>query len=303
MSLNIQKNTSTHNTSIRNSAIKYIIIHYTAGTTSRSGTAWNTCDWFKDANSYGSADYCVDDAMIVQYNPNPNKYYCWSIGGAKYSKMTTSRGGKYHGIATNANSISIEMCSNKTNKRSLNDLDIDWYFTEQTISNTVELVQYLLKKYNLDVDKVIMHHDVTGKHCPSMWVRNEAALKGWYEFIERIKGEIKEQTVPDVIDTSCIISINGHISGYKSKNVKGVNYVAARSFLQSLGYVVGFNDAKKRVMVDNRLTLEIPTIIEDGFSYIHLREAIEFLNKYDDFHFPQDKSIRYIPETKVIVIS
>ena len=304
MGINIRYNQNYHNTSYKQSRkIEYIVIHYTAGITSKPGSAWNTCDWFKNPNAGGSADFCVDDRDIVQYNPSLNLYYCWSVGGGKYGTMTTSRGGKYYGKCTNANSISIEMCSNKVNKRSLNDLDSDWYFTEETISNAVELVQYLLKKYNLSADRVIMHHDITGKHCPSMWVRNEEALKGWYDFITRVKGKVEEKTQSDIIDTSCNISINGHISGYKSKNVKGANYVAARSFLETLGYTVSFNDTKKRIVIDNRLTLDIPTIIENGFSYIHLRECIEFLNKYDDFHFPQDKTIRYIPETKVIVIS
>lgn len=52
-------------------------------------------------NREASADFGVDDLNIVQFNPNPLKYYCWSVGNGK---------GKY-GI-TNSNSISIEICSN-----------------------------------------------------------------------------------------------------------------------------------------------------------------------------------------------
>ena len=43
MSINIVKKTSTHNTTSRpNRDLKYIVIHYTAGTHSRSGAAANT---------------------------------------------------------------------------------------------------------------------------------------------------------------------------------------------------------------------------------------------------------------------
>ena len=57
----------------------------------------------------------------------------WAVGGKKYTSMTTSEGGKYYGICTNSNSISIEMCSNKLNTKKLGATDTDWYLTEATI--------------------------------------------------------------------------------------------------------------------------------------------------------------------------
>lgn len=296
-------NTSFHNVSYRrNRNIQYIVIHYTAGTSSKPGSAWGICSWFKEPNAGGSADYCVDDDTIVQYNPDPANYYCWAVGGAKYSHMSTSLGGKYYGKCNNVNSISIEMCSNKKDKKSLADFDRDWYFTEKTINNTVELVKELMKKYKVPVENVIMHHMVTGKHCPTMWVWNEQALQEWYTFISKVKGN-KIPDKPEVVDKVCKIAINGNIREYKSKNVKGNNYVAARPFLDDLGYTVGFNSAKKRVIVNNCLTLDVSTIIEGGTSYIHLRETIDFLNQYDDFLFIQDKTIRYDATTDTIIIS
>jgi N-acetylmuramoyl-L-alanine amidase CwlA len=44
-----------------------------------------------------------------------------------------------------------------------------------------------MDKYNIDIDHVIMHHMVNGKPCPLMWSRDENALKGWYDFIEKVK--------------------------------------------------------------------------------------------------------------------
>lgn len=606
--MKILKNTSYHNTTYRrNRKIQYIVIHYTAGVYSYSGCAWNTCDWFKNPNAGGSADFCVDDETVVQYNPDPSNYYTWAVGGRKYSSMSTSLGGTYYNKCTNMNSISVELCSNKQNKKSLGDYDKDWYFTSKTLENGSKLVQELMRKYNIPIENVIMHHHVTGKlclpldttevltvkgwkplgevqlkekivafnpntnklcfdeiqdtvepysslvlknrdfeatynhrmwwrsnsknspwkegiwgelldthssklipvcgiledlpglslsddeirllvwiqgdghykkdknneftneiefhlkkerkidrlqeilkalqitpiiyeqadntqkiiiknkrlwsekylnnkqftynwinltmeqyqvffdelivvdgnlakksycsaieenldiiqaihathntrcnkcqtghsravitstsnysvgvnskytreqcvkerttlvscvtvstgfilirqggkpfitgNCPAMWVQTESQLQGWKDFLAMIKGSYSP--IPDVVDTTCLIAINGIIREYKSKNVKGNNYVAGRAFLEDLGYIVGFNAQKQRVMVDNRLTLDISTIIEDGVSYIHLRETIDFLNKYDDFRFPQDKSIRYNPTTGVIGI-
>lgn len=305
MSINIQKNTSYNSTtSLKNRTISYIIIHYTAGTTSKSGTAWNTCEWFKNKNASGSADFCVDDANIVQYNPDIKNVYCWAIGGARYSKLSTSLGASHYGKAKNQNAISIEMCSNKKDKSNLNDNADDWYFTEATIKNTIELTKHLMKTYNTPIENVIMHHSVTGKLCPAMWTRNEASLAGWRSFIAMLKGETAiQQKVEKKTDTTCLVAINGCIKEYKTKNISGTNYIHARSFLEALGYKVGFNKIKKRVMVDNRLTLDIRTILDNGTAYIHLRDTINFLNDFDDFHFLQDKTIRYNADTGVIVIS
>jgi len=120
------------------------------------------------------------------------------------------------------------------------------------------------------------------------------------ESLDDFKDKVKNGS-QDIVDTTVNISINGKIQSYKSKNVKGTNYVEARKFLENLGYIVGFNNEKKRVTVENKLTVDVPTIIENGFSYIHLRATIDFLNKYDTFKFTQDKMVDY--KNKTIIIS
>ena len=95
-------NTSTHNTSYKyNRSIIFIVIHYTAGTNSKPGAAWNTCEWFKNPSANGSADFVVDDEYIVQYNPSIKDRYSWAVGGRKYSSMSTSLGGTYYNKCTN----------------------------------------------------------------------------------------------------------------------------------------------------------------------------------------------------------
>ena len=36
----------------------------------------------------------------------------------------------------------------------------------KTILNTVELVQYLMKKFNIPIDRVVSHKHWSGKNCP-----------------------------------------------------------------------------------------------------------------------------------------
>ena len=181
-----QKN-GTRSTSARTQKIQWLVIHYTAGVKSTPGSAINTASFFANAAT-ASADFIVDDETIVQYNADPTKRYCWAVGGGKYNSLTTLSA-EYYGKCANANSIHIEMCSSKKNKNSMKVTDDDWYITEAVIENTVELTRYLMKKYKIDLDHVIMHHQVNGKPCPQPWSKNEKALAGWADFKKRVAGE------------------------------------------------------------------------------------------------------------------
>ena len=185
--------------------IKYIALHYTAGTTSKAGTALGTAKWFANGgnpSNPASSDFLVDDRDVVQYNKDIENYYAWCVGGAKYTNPTTSLGASLYGIATNKNTISIEICRNKKNTKSLNANDTDWYFTESELNNTRELVKYLMKKYNIPIERVIMHHTVTGKLCPAMWTHNETELKGYYDFLKSIDNTVESTIIPPTTSTS-----------------------------------------------------------------------------------------------------
>ena len=185
--------------------IKYIALHYTAGTTSKAGTALGTAKWFANGGNPtnpASSDFIVDDRDIVQYNKDIENYYAWCVGGTKYTNPTTSLGASLYGVATNKNTISIEICSNKRNPKSLDANDKDWYFTDAELDNTRELVKYLMKKYNIPIERVIMHHTVTGKLCPAMWTHNETELKGYYDFLKSIDNTVESTIIPPTTSTS-----------------------------------------------------------------------------------------------------
>ena len=84
MQINITKKTSTHNTTSRpNRDLKYIVIHYTAGTHSRTGAAANIAQYFATTTVQASADFIVDDTTIVQYNPDIKNRNTWHCGGSR----------------------------------------------------------------------------------------------------------------------------------------------------------------------------------------------------------------------------
>lgn len=191
MAIKITKCTNTANTtSCAKRTPKYLVIHYTAGTKSSSGTAMSIAKYFAKPTTKASADFIVDDANIVQYNPDPTTRYCWAVGGSKYSKPSTSVGGKLYGVAKNANCISIELCSSKKNTKSLSATDTDWYFTDAVLNNGVELAKYLMGLYNIPIENVILHHEVTGKICPNPFCVNQASLVKWSAFKTRLTSNV-----------------------------------------------------------------------------------------------------------------
>lgn len=159
-----------------NRSIKYIVIHYTAGASSVAGKALATRrDWLnRPKDKQASADFVVDDKEIVQINPDITNYFCWSVGGDIYKGYG---GASLFRIATNSNVISIEMCSTLAKGTSAAAPNHDgWSVTQAVLDNTVKLVRYLMKEYNIPIDRVIRHYDVNGKACPGMIGWNDAPI-------------------------------------------------------------------------------------------------------------------------------
>lgn len=108
--MEIIKKTSTVHTGYQaNRPIKYIVLHYTAGTSSKKGVARNVAAMFGNpANRPASADFIVDDAEIVQYNGDIRNRYCYSVGDKKYAVKYNSQSASLYGICRNYNSIHTE---------------------------------------------------------------------------------------------------------------------------------------------------------------------------------------------------
>lgn len=135
--------------------IKYIVIHYVGAT----GGAEANCKWYAGANRNASAHYYVDfDGSIWQ--SVEDKDIAWHCGAKKY----------IHPECRNTNSIGIELCVR--NKGSKADTSKDWYFEDNAVVSAIELTKELMKKYNVPIENVIRHHDVTGKICPNPYVYN-----------------------------------------------------------------------------------------------------------------------------------
>ena len=160
---------SVHITPSKGRSIKYLAIHFTAGSSSIGGRAMNVKRTFE--TSQASADFCVDDRDIVQFNPDIKNNYCWAVGDSKKSTC----GASMNGIALNKNTISIEICSSCKSGFSVANANHEgWYFTEAAINNAVKIAKILMKTYNIPVERVVRHYDITGKLCPG--------IVGWNDY-------------------------------------------------------------------------------------------------------------------------
>ena len=151
------------------SSIKYIVLHYTAND---GDSDESNAKYFQAPGRNASAHYFVDDDSITQ--SVPDNFIAWSVGGKKYTDCGKTGGGKLYGAATNANSISIEMCDTQK--------DGKLQATEKTMKNAAALCMELMEKYKIDISRVIRHFDVNGKHCPAYFMDGTA----WEEFKSRL---------------------------------------------------------------------------------------------------------------------
>ena len=143
---------------------KYIVIHYTGNS---KDTAKNNAIYFGRGNRNASAHYFVDDTSIYQVVEDKNG--AWHVGNTKTE-------------VNNKNSIGIEMCCSG-----------NYTVSAKTEQNTIELVKHLMKKYNIPVENVRTHAEVTkySKTCPN-WSANN--WKRWNDFKSKLKGSTSTST-------------------------------------------------------------------------------------------------------------
>lgn len=132
-----------------------IVIHYTAnpGTTAAQNRSY--FDGLKDTGeTYASSHFIIGiEGEIIQ---------CIPANEIAYASKDR-----------NADTISIECCiPDETGK-----------FADATYQSLIELVTWLMGRYELSAEDVIRHYDVTGKACPKYYVENE---EEWLQFRQDI---------------------------------------------------------------------------------------------------------------------
>ncbi len=127
--------------------VRGIVIHYTANP---GTTAQQNRDYFEGLSlskeTYASSHFVIGlEGELIQCIP------CSEIAYASNDR--------------NADTIAIECCiPDETGK-----------FTEAAYDTLVHLTAWLMGRYDLEIEDVIRHYDITGKDCPKYYVENPSA--------------------------------------------------------------------------------------------------------------------------------
>lgn len=166
---------------VRQAAVEYLVIHYTA---SPGDTAENNGKYFAREKLGASAHYFVDEHTVVR--SVPEEFVAWHCGANRY----------VHPKCRNQNSIGIEICTKGA--------DGKYWFAPEAVERAQALVRELMKKYGIREENVLRHYDVTGKLCPAPFVEQEAwdRFKGGltvYETLETVP-EWAQATVKKLVE-------------------------------------------------------------------------------------------------------
>lgn len=142
-------------------APEWIVIHNSY----EFNTAKEIKDFFQNGanNANTSAHYCVDPTTVI-HSLDEMKYVAFHAGKPdKKNRPAAAKG------ASNETSVGIEIADGV-------NCDID-----ASIEMGIECCRYLMQKYNLGIDRVIKHQDVSGKGCPWYMISgdNPDAPDGW----------------------------------------------------------------------------------------------------------------------------
>ena len=144
---------------------QYIVIHYTANPGSTARQNRNYFENLKDTGeTFASAQFVIGlEGEIIQCVPCNEMAYCSN--------------------SLNDVCISIEMCHP----------DDTGNFNDATYNNCVYLVAKLMNYYDMDMDQLIRHYDVTGKNCPKYFVEHEDRWEVFKGFVEEYRERYKEE--------------------------------------------------------------------------------------------------------------
>lgn len=131
------------------SAVKYIVIHYTGN---NGDTAKANCNFFRNSNTRSAGAHFFADRSGVVLQSIPLNRIAWSVGGFFTQK---NGAGSLYKVATNTNSVSIELCDVASK-----------YPSDAQIKAVRELVAYI-KTQCPNAKTIIRHWDVNGKSCPA----------------------------------------------------------------------------------------------------------------------------------------
>lgn len=155
---------------------EFIVIHYTAN---NGDTARSDAEVFRKPTTKASSNYIVDETSTI-YQSVLDSDTAWHCG---------TTGTYFHPKCRNSNSIGIEICSRNSEyvppKKPQSASHPGWYFLPAAENNAADLASDLMLKYNIPIENVIRHYDVTHKICPAPYVNNPNSWTNFKKLVQK----------------------------------------------------------------------------------------------------------------------
>lgn len=151
--------------------VKGLVIHYTANPGTSAQQNHDYFEGLKDSKiTKASSHFIIGiEGEIIQCIPSSEIAYASN--------------------ERNADTMAIECCH----------LDETGEFTKETYDSLVHLTAWLLGKFDIKVEDVIRHYDVTGKECPRYFVKNQEA---WERLLMDVRAYIEKYGVEEPKEVS-----------------------------------------------------------------------------------------------------
>lgn len=156
---------------------------------SRSGEKQNKIQnivvhWVGNAGSSALANRNYFEALKNTHKTFASSHYIIGLNGEVIRCIPENEVAFHSGsYSMNRKSIGIEDCHP----------DWEGKFNDHTYNSLVELCADLCKKYDIGVNNIIRHYDVTGKCCPKYYVENPNA---WAQFKQDVQNKINGAVTP-----------------------------------------------------------------------------------------------------------
>ena len=137
--------------------VKYLVFHFVGA----SGNARQNGNYFKSIFRSASAHLFLDPNVSVQVVPFNR--VGWHVGD----------GNNKYGI-NNQNSLGVELCQDTSTGKTV----WDWDFNARTRLEAILVFAYLMRKFNVPINRVVRHYDASRKSCPGNWMKNN--WKKWH---------------------------------------------------------------------------------------------------------------------------
>ncbi|MDU1308911.1 MAG: N-acetylmuramoyl-L-alanine amidase, partial [Clostridium perfringens] len=185
---------------------KYIVIHDTDNRELGADAEANRNYFANHPNAKASAHYIVDEKNIVQ--ALENNWKGWHIGDGNNKNIN------------NSTTIGIELCVNKGNN------------FDKTLENGIELTKYLMNKYNISPENVVMHRHASGKICSKMMIEDRPGL--WTYFKNRISNVSYNSNKKSNIGTVYGVNTNLSVRTGPKKNYNVIGYLLPKEKVEVL---------------------------------------------------------------------